>query len=128
MTLQNEKRVYTYNGETHTANEWAEIVGLRPDTIRQLARDGKPLRRTRKFVNRNQHTKPTKCWSCENTAYGKCPWFTDFTPVEGWTAEPTKINNAIKAGARRLIDSYLVLDCPLYEPMKKREVDKHNEN
>lgn len=36
------------------------------------------------------------CWKCQRATGNKdlqCPWFRDFTPVKGWTAEPTNIRN-----------------------------------
>lgn len=34
------------------------------------------------------------CWKCQRATGNKdlqCPWFRDFTPVKGWTAEPSYI-------------------------------------
>lgn len=34
------------------------------------------------------------CWKCQRATGNKdlqCPWFRDFTPIKGWTAEPTNI-------------------------------------
>ena len=34
------------------------------------------------------------CWRCQRATGNKdlqCPWFRDFTPVKGWTAEPANI-------------------------------------
>lgn len=54
--------------------------------------------------------KSTLCWTCQNGYANKCPWMTDFTPVEGWEAEKTVIRDNI----REPIDSYLVIKCPMY--------------
>lgn len=51
----------------------------------------------------------TLCWECMK-ACGKCPWSDgSFTPVDGWTATPTKIKNDDV-----ITDSYLVKKCPLF--------------
>lgn len=46
------------------------------------------------------------CFRCDN-ACGGCSWSKDFTPVEGWTAEKTKIWIG-----RTTIDSYRITACP----------------
>ena len=51
----------------------------------------------------------TICWKCAR-AYGKCPWSDgSFTPVDGWTATPTKLKYK-----NTITDSYLVEKCPLF--------------
>ena len=55
----------------------------------------------------------TLCWKCAN-ACGKCSWSDgSFTPVEGWVAEPTKLHGYRGDGG--VIDSFRVIECPLYE-------------
>jgi hypothetical protein len=57
------------------------------------------------------HKTPTLCWSCKNAVPGHetgCSWSRGFIPVQGWTAEETKLKNP---GAK-LADSFLVLECP----------------
>lgn len=57
----------------------------------------------------------TLCWNCKK-ASGLCSWSKDFTPVEGWKAEPTKI--WIGNGSQNPYDdSYLVHECPEFEPL-----------
>lgn len=34
---------YTYQGETHTLREWAEITGIKANTLRERIRAGKPM-------------------------------------------------------------------------------------
>lgn len=52
----------------------------------------------------------TLCWRCAK-ACGKCSWSDrSFTPVEGWVAEPTKLH-----GDGGVIDSFRVIECPLFE-------------
>lgn len=46
------------------------------------------------------------CWTCNNTCHGRCPWFTNHTPVKGWTAT--------KHGG-----SYSIHKCPRYDETKK---------
>lgn len=54
--------------------------------------------------------KETLCWCCRN-ACGHCCWTNgSFTPVKGWNATPTVLKMS-----GRLIDSYTVHKCPLYE-------------
>lgn len=61
----------------------------------------------------------TLCWKCANaTDSTKCPWVKDFTPVEGWDAEETKIwyNQEVDGKHYRKEEvSYIVKSCPLYE-------------
>lgn len=56
--------------------------------------------------------KVSKCQSCKN-ALGKtaCSWARNFTPVEGWRADPT----VISAGSVVEETSYCVYYCPNYE-------------
>lgn len=58
-----------------------------------------------------KYTKTTICWDCKK-ALGKCSWSNGTArPVEGWTAIPTKIR--VQKGQNN--DSYIVLECPLFE-------------
>lgn len=59
---------------------------------------------------------PTLCWDCEK-ACGRCSWSKSFTPVEGWNAKPTEVR-ADKYSANQLIDSFIVYECPEFEPLK----------
>ncbi len=58
------------------------------------------------------------CWSCKNAYAHKCPWFKNYTPVEGWDAEPTIIKYYNKFGEKVKDDSFLIKKCPLYEADK----------
>lgn len=54
---------------------------------------------------------PTLCWRCKNAVPGPetgCSWSRGFIPVQGWTAQETKIR-VVGGGT---IDSFLVLECP----------------
>lgn len=56
--------------------------------------------------------KQTLCWGCAN-AYGRCSWSQSFTPVDGWTATPTKIHyNGVNTES---IPSFLVERCPSFK-------------
>lgn len=63
----------------------------------------------------------TLCWSCKN-ACGGCSWSEvdkstnklRFQPVEGWTADETKVRIGC-AQSGRYKTSYLVRACPLFE-------------
>ena len=59
---------------------------------------------------------PTLCWECKNTNTYDCPWFNpdDPQPVPGWVAEP----RTMYSGS----DTYLVKECPKFEPMPPRTV------
>lgn len=75
-------------------------------------------------VSRDRHT---LCWTCQwaGGKEGKCPWASEFKPVPGWNAEPTKIYTRDAKG--NYIDSFIVNECPLYELMdeiKRQTVEK----
>lgn len=57
------------------------------------------------------------CWECQR-ATGGCSWSTMGKPVEGWTAEKTKIPNGC---AGEFTDSYKITACPLFKKDEKRE-------
>lgn len=38
-----DSKQYTYNGETHTLVEWAEILGVTTSAIRKRMQAGKPI-------------------------------------------------------------------------------------
>ena len=52
-------------------------------------------------------TKGQMCWRCQNST-GRCSWSRELKPVDGWIAEPTKINNQ----NGDVYDSYKILFCP----------------
>lgn len=56
--------------------------------------------------------KSTICWECRN-AYGRCSWSKDFTPVDGWSAEPTEIKGVGRNTTTT--NSYIVKSCPLFK-------------
>ena len=57
------------------------------------------------------------CCYC-NTPSPTCSWKRNFTPVEGWEAEPTRIGTQVrgKDGAikREYVPSFLVTSCPKF--------------
>lgn len=67
----------------------------------------------------------TLCWDCEWACGkdGKCPWATEFKPVPGWNAVPTKFLSSTTARnengkvihKRYYVDSFNVRECPLFE-------------
>lgn len=63
----------------------------------------------------------TLCWDCKHaTDSDKCPWASDFTPVEGWWAVRSKARYYVSACGNtpvhwRVEDTYCVLMCPLFE-------------
>lgn len=65
--------------------------------------------------------KDTLCWTCTAPGTGRCSWDDSKgnVPVEGWVAEKQVINMQ----SIGLVDTYLVIECPLYE--KCRNIDKH---
>lgn len=64
----------------------------------------------------------TLCWGCEK-AGGKCSWSKDFTPVEGWKAEPTKIKSD-NHSKDRFCDSFDVYECPEFEPLQRMNTQR----
>jgi predicted RNase H-like HicB family nuclease len=58
----------------------------------------------------------TLCWECKNTNRHKCPWFNpvDPQPVPGWVAE--------RQEKARIGETYLVKECPNFEPEPQRAV------
>ena len=63
----------------------------------------------------------TLCWSCAR-ATGHCSWSDgSFTPVPGWKAIKTVIRSDPNK-KQNAMDSFLVLDCPLYDD----DVDRYS--
>lgn len=48
------------------------------------------------------------CFDCRK-AVGGCPWSRSFIPIDGWTAEPTIINQCYDK-----TESYQITACPLF--------------
>ena len=61
----------------------------------------------------------TMCWSCAVPGSGRCSWDRSLTPVEGWTAQPTKTDG---------FDTYRVIHCPMYRKELPRTAAKPQEN
>lgn len=57
----------------------------------------------------NNESKGQLCWKCKN-ATGECSWSKCFTPVKGWDAEPTIIQDS-EIGE---IPSFKIKHCPQY--------------
>lgn len=69
-----------------------------------------------------QNGKPTLCWWCQNAVPSAerghgCSWSRAAQPVPGWTAERRDVlmQGAGKRNARRVVESYLVTACPLFQ-------------
>ena len=55
------------------------------------------------------------CWSCSKACGGSdCPWANKLQPVEGWVA-----TKKITKDAGKIIESYRITKCPLYEKETK---------
>jgi hypothetical protein len=55
---------------------------------------------------------PSLCWDCRHARATVCPWFTDYTPVEGWDAEKVRWMESW---------TYLVHKCPNFERDEPRK-------
>lgn len=71
------------------------------------------------------------CWKCQRATGNKdlqCPWFRDFTPIKGWTAEPTNIRNVrMKEYDGQPVDerteniaTFAIFDCPMFLKDKRK--------
>lgn len=76
-----------------------------------------------KEIERSKHA--TLCWTCAKCG-GLCSWSKNFTPVEGWTAIPTKIQASQYMHKNNTIDSYDVYECPEFELMERLKGKKKN--
>lgn len=54
------------------------------------------------------------CFDCKK-AVGGCSWSKNFTPVQGWVAEPTKIRQSGGQEWRHTTASYRIISCPEFE-------------
>ena len=68
--------------------------------------------------------KMTLCCDCVRAGYGDdstCPWERSFEPVPGWKAKPTRLLQSRKPNGKPIYDdSFLVMECPLYEKHKRK--------
>lgn len=60
----------------------------------------------------------TLCWHCQKAA-GRCSWSKNFTPIEGWTAEPTRVKVNKSSRYVTELDSFDVYECPEFELMER---------
>lgn len=63
------------------------------------------------------------CWGCYRADHFLhdgfyCPWAANFVPVNGWSAIPSRI---VSAEIDEIIDSFEVVECPLFTAEKKKE-------
>lgn len=69
-------------------NRIREIVGRFPSE--KDLKERKSKRKKAKYETYIAYKKDQLCWYCDK-AGGLCSWSKDFTPVEGWDAEPDTI-------------------------------------
>ena len=71
------------------------------------------------------------CWKCQRATGNKdlqCPWFRDFTPIKGWTAESTNIRNVREKKydgqpvdeRTENIATFAIFDCPMFLKDKRK--------
>lgn len=63
--------------------------------------------------------KESLCWRCRKSGASACSWDINFTPVDGWTATPTKIRNRDNG----YVESFLVHQCPLFQ--QEEQTDRY---
>lgn len=73
----------------------------------------------------------TLCWHCKNSTNGAiCPWARDYSPVPGWTAEPSMVK--CRGGDNNdpyFYSSMCVTKCPLFDEDERdpvRRIRSHN--
>lgn len=118
MDNQYNKIVIPFNGQLHSVEEWSEILGIAPNTIRERINRGltasQCLSVERLKKRGGNYKNPTLCWDCAN-ACGGCSWSSrEAQPVDGWDATPTKVNMTIEHNQPRSVDSYIVHSCPQF--------------
>ena len=103
-------------------NRIREIIGKLPSE--KDLKEKKRKRRNPKYETyfvfkplNHVNEKNQLCWYCEK-ACGKCSWSKDFTPVEGWDAEPATIRS--READAKIIETFYIKSCPEYEPLKMR--------
>lgn len=65
----------------------------------------------------------TLCWKCAR-ACGGCSWSDgSFTPVEGWKATPTVLRGDRGVFRHKMMRSYYVQECPLFENDLQRNAE-----
>jgi hypothetical protein len=71
----------TYNGEIHCRTEWAEIIGITPDSLRDRLRQGWTIERAlttecKRVMDRHSYGGSKECCRCEKiksiTEFSKC--------------------------------------------------------
>ena len=100
------------------------------ETLRSMLAEGKPYRLVAEALDRSEGSveakarglginpmprrtaKPrdTLCWHCKRSGRSTCSWDRWFKPVPGWTADKYALNVTT-----RIVDSYVVRACPLFE-------------
>ncbi len=67
----------------------------------------------------------TICWTCRRSSNSTCSWSASLRPVPGWTAVYRPILMPRGRGRNKrmvLQESYVVRDCPLYQPDPPRRM------
>lgn len=120
--LDRETREVIYEG---AGVDCASFLGCDASYLRQRALHGKgwsekcqkfpDLEFVRLQKGDSRHEEWTRsmtlCWRCANTNGNRCPWFAkDAKPVEGWKA----LRRDLYMSPRK-VESYIVIDCPLFE-------------
>lgn len=105
-------QIITYGGESKTAHEWADALGIARKTIRSRIARGLPIEKVlalaRKVKKTTGYEQP--CWTCEK-ACGHCAWSSKFhEPIKGWIATPTENYNY----RGHVTKSYAIHFCPEY--------------
>lgn len=81
------------------------LVAYRVDSS-SVVREG-----NRPGVNSGGKTNP--CADCQ-LHIARCPWLHEGKPVPGWRAEPTRLILRSFRGKCTVVDTWKILDCPLY--------------
>lgn len=84
----------------------------------------------KKRLRGNKETRTNICFDCKK-ACGGCSWSeydtekkrTRFEPVPGWTAEKVALRTGTDPNGARIIETYAISACPLFEPDEPRKVD-----
>lgn len=61
--------------------------------------------------------KDSLCWHCSRSTDGSCSWSDRFEPVDGWIAQ------MVKRKSQAYRESYLVIECPLFNVYKNTNTD-----
>lgn len=94
----------------------ADVLGMSKAAVQARVRRYKERIRANKPERGNRGHEDTLCWKCARAVPVRgiaCSWAASFTPVEGWTAEPTLLYAGNK-GWKYKTPSFCVKQCPLF--------------